>query len=135
MNLTESQNAALDHATQAEAAANQQDDQQASELYAQAASTEGLDIPLQWQYRNQQALMLADKQLEASRETLQNYGNMSSATILFVLKGLLNKNQSKETQNVCAIAFGPGLTVELCPMQLVAPVVSESEIIEMIESI
>ena len=60
MNLTETQNAALNHANQADAAANQQEYQQASELYAQAASTMGLDISLQWQYRKQQALMLAE---------------------------------------------------------------------------
>ena len=53
-------NSAHDLATQAEAAANRQEYQQASELFAQAASTEGLEIPLQWQYRNQQALMLAE---------------------------------------------------------------------------
>ena len=60
MKLTESENTALDHATKALDAANQQDYQQASELYAQAASVDGLDIPLRWQYRNQQALMLAE---------------------------------------------------------------------------
>ncbi len=60
MKLTESENTALDLATKAMDAANQQDYQQASELYAQAASVEGLAIPLQWQYRNQQALMLAE---------------------------------------------------------------------------
>ena len=83
----------------------------------------------------QQALSLEDEQLKASKETLRNYGNMSSATILFVLKELMNMSPEKKTQNVCAIAFGPGLTVELCPMQLVGPVVTESELIEMFESI
>jgi predicted naringenin-chalcone synthase len=83
----------------------------------------------------QQALNLEDKQLEASVETLRNYGNMSSATILFVLKELLETRSGKKSQQVCAIAFGPGLTVEICPMEWVAPVVSESEVIEMIESI
>jgi predicted naringenin-chalcone synthase len=83
----------------------------------------------------QQALELESTQLEASRETLKNYGNMSSATILFVLKELLNNRNEKRVQNVCAIAFGPGLTVEICPMQLVAPVVSELETAQMIESI
>ncbi|MFC1778474.1 hypothetical protein ACFL3I_14265, partial [Pseudomonadota bacterium] len=60
MKLTEAENAALDHATNAMAAANRLEYQHASELFAQAASVEGLDIPLQWQYRNQQALMLAE---------------------------------------------------------------------------
>ena len=82
----------------------------------------------------QRALTLEDKQLKSSRDILRDYGNMSSATLMFVLKDLLNKPPKKEVQKICAVAFGPGLTVELCPMQLVAPVLSTSGIREMIES-
>ncbi|MDH4020883.1 MAG: tetratricopeptide repeat protein, partial [Xanthomonadales bacterium] len=60
MNSTTPEKLARDHATQAEAAASRQEYQQASEFFAQAASTVGLDNSLQWQYRNQQALMLAE---------------------------------------------------------------------------
>ena len=45
-----------------------------------------------------------------SYRILEEYGNMSSATILFVLKEMMyNKQRGK---NIFASAFGPGLTVE-----------------------
>jgi len=56
------------------------------------------------------ALDLPGNALDASREVLRDFGNMSSATILFVLKQLLTSTGQGE--NVLAIAFGPGLTVE-----------------------
>jgi predicted naringenin-chalcone synthase len=55
-------------------------------------------------------LSLEPGQLRASREVLRRYGNMSSATILFVLGTLLG--ETSEPARVCAMAFGPGLTVE-----------------------
>ena len=48
--------------------------------------------------------------LNASRRTLRDFGNMSSATVLFVLKSLLEENKSGA--NGCAMSFGPGLTAE-----------------------
>lgn len=51
------------------------------------------------------------KQLEAPRAVLNDYGNMSSATIFFVLKYLLEK-QSANDEKTLAMAFGPGLTIE-----------------------
>ncbi|MBC7441525.1 MAG: type III polyketide synthase [Ramlibacter sp.] len=57
-------------------------------------------------------LGLSEAQLVPSRETLRNYGNMSSATILFVLKAILDSPDAAEGERVCAMAFGPGLTVE-----------------------
>lgn len=65
----------------------------------------------------QHALALSDGQLEASRSTLAEHGNMSSATVLFVLRRLLHgpgRSQHLEgaAPRVCAMAFGPGLTVE-----------------------
>lgn len=54
---------------------------------------------------------LRPEQLEASRSVLNEYGNMSSATIFFVLKHLLEK-QSEKGETAMAIAFGPGLTIE-----------------------
>ena len=48
---------------------------------------------------------------------LKNYGNMSSATILFVLKKLLDDhNQVKGS--VLSMAFGPGLTIETMLLEL-----------------
>ena len=56
------------------------------------------------------ALELTPDRLDASRRVLKNYGNMSSATILFVLKEVLAAAAAGE--RVYATAFGPGLTVE-----------------------
>lgn len=47
--------------------------------------------------------------LAFSRSVLREYGNMSSATIAFVLKAMFDQ-QSKGRG--CAMAFGPGLTAE-----------------------
>ena len=57
-------------------------------------------------------LGLSEAQLVPSRETLRQYGNMSSATILFVLKAILDAPATADGERVCAMAFGPGLTVE-----------------------
>ncbi|WP_241981382.1 type III polyketide synthase [Cryobacterium algoritolerans] len=57
-------------------------------------------------------LGLSEAQLVPSRQTLRQYGNMSSATILFVLKAILDAPATADGERVCAMAFGPGLTVE-----------------------
>lgn len=46
--------------------------------------------------------------LRASREVLRRFGNMSSATIMFVLKKIMEQGKGRG----CGMAFGPGLTVE-----------------------
>jgi predicted naringenin-chalcone synthase len=56
------------------------------------------------------ALELAPSALAASREVLRRYGNMSSATVLFVLEALMR--ESRPGARGCAMAFGPGLTAE-----------------------
>lgn len=57
----------------------------------------------------EQGLGLPETALWASRQVLHNYGNMSSATVLFVMKALMT---SPEPGRMFAMAFGPGLTVE-----------------------
>jgi len=57
-------------------------------------------------------LELRPDQLVPSRETLRTNGNMSSATILFVMKAILDGPATAAEERVCAMAFGPGLTVE-----------------------
>lgn len=57
----------------------------------------------------QKELKLTDKNVDASFNILKNYGNMSSATILFVLNKMQNENRKG---NVFACGFGPGLTLE-----------------------
>jgi predicted naringenin-chalcone synthase len=44
---------------------------------------------------------------------------MSSATILFVLEEILKRPAGKERERVCAVAFGPGLTVETATMEAI----------------
>jgi len=48
--------------------------------------------------------------LRASRSVLSRFGNMSSATVMFVLQELMR--EAKAGQSGCAISFGPGLTAE-----------------------
>lgn len=61
----------------------------------------------------QNGLQLTDEQLKPSREVLNNYGNLSSVSILYVMKNILLSQQLKNDDLCCAIAFGPGLTMEL----------------------
>jgi len=57
----------------------------------------------------QKCLGLEAEALQASYDILRSYGNMSSPTLLFVLKELMRQ----ETKGpVFAAAFGPGLTME-----------------------
>jgi len=63
------------------------------------------------------ALELAPKALEASRDVLLHYGNMSSATVLFVLERLMRT--AKAGARGCGMAFGPGLTAETMLFQAV----------------
>jgi predicted naringenin-chalcone synthase len=58
----------------------------------------------------ERAFGLAPAALSASREVLRRYGNMSSATVMFVLERLLRAGARGRCG--CAMAFGPGLTAE-----------------------
>ena len=64
-------------------------------------------------------LGLPSDSLTASREVLSRYGNMSSATILFVLDRLL-RSEKRLAGPVTAVAFGPGLAVESALLELAA---------------
>ena len=57
-------------------------------------------------------LQLSEEQLVPARSTLRDYGNMSSATVLFVMRNILDQASSVDGDRVAAMAFGPGLTVE-----------------------
>ena len=50
-------------------------------------------------------------ELSYSYETLKDVGNISSATILFTLKKIMQNNLSSD-QKIFGAAFGPGLTME-----------------------
>ncbi|WP_139003802.1 type III polyketide synthase [Arthrobacter crystallopoietes] len=57
-------------------------------------------------------LQLRQDQLVPARETLRDYGNMSSATVMFVLKHIMDAPFAGDDERICSMAFGPGLTVE-----------------------
>lgn len=57
-------------------------------------------------------LGLTEAQLVPARATLRDFGNMSSVTVLFVLRNILDRAGSADGDRVAAMAFGPGLTVE-----------------------
>jgi predicted naringenin-chalcone synthase len=62
------------------------------------------------------SLHLSDSNVEDSIEVLQQYGNMSSPTILFIIEKILNKiknSKGKKDKQLFACAFGPGLSIEM----------------------
>jgi predicted naringenin-chalcone synthase len=65
--------------------------------------------------RAEEALGITKEDLDASYRIMEEYGNMSSATIMFVLEDIL-KDPKKEGK-VFAAAFGPGITVEVGLME------------------
>lgn len=67
----------------------------------------------------QNGLQFTDDQLKPSREVLRNYGNLSSVSILFVLNNFLDSSLLTKDDYLCAIAFGPGLTMELVLFKVV----------------
>jgi predicted naringenin-chalcone synthase len=62
--------------------------------------------------RVQAGLELAPDALTASRAVLRDYGNMSSATVMFILREMLHDDALASGATIAGLAFGPGLTVE-----------------------
>ncbi len=61
----------------------------------------------------EEELGLSKEQNAGAYDVMKRYGNMSSPTVLFVLKSLLdNLSPSDVNTNVLSFAFGPGLTME-----------------------
>jgi predicted naringenin-chalcone synthase len=61
----------------------------------------------------EKVMAFENNELASAYEVLNNFGNMSSPTILFVLKQLLENNPTMESGNtIFTAAFGPGLTIE-----------------------
>jgi predicted naringenin-chalcone synthase len=59
------------------------------------------------------SLHLPENALQNSYNVLREFGNMSSPTILFVLKDIMQKRlQDKDDHKIFGAAFGPGLTME-----------------------
>ncbi|MBT1704220.1 type III polyketide synthase [Chryseosolibacter indicus] len=58
-------------------------------------------------------LGITKEQNRAAYHVLENYGNMSSPTVLFVLEELINRlARNNKGENILSFAFGPGLTLE-----------------------
>lgn len=58
------------------------------------------------------SLHFTNGQLDHGFQVLRHFGNMSSPTILFVLKEIMNELDYSMQNNVFGLAFGPGLTME-----------------------
>ena len=65
--------------------------------------------------KSQEALELTREDLDACYYVMQEYGNMSSATIMFVLEHILNDD--KKMGLTFATSFGPGMTIEASLME------------------
>jgi alpha-pyrone synthase len=64
------------------------------------------------------ALELPPSALQASRDILNEFGNMSSGTVMFVLDRLMRA--AAPGSRGCAMAFGPGLVAETMRFQMAA---------------
>ena len=61
----------------------------------------------------EEQLSITKEQNAAAREILKDYGNMSSPTVLFVMKSIFEKVEKVDDQKqLLSFAFGPGLTLE-----------------------
>jgi predicted naringenin-chalcone synthase len=63
-----------------------------------------------------ESLNLSENNVADSMSILEEYGNMSSPTILFILNRILSKvrtHKQPEDKKIFACAFGPGLSIEM----------------------
>lgn len=67
----------------------------------------------------EEVLNLPPDALNSSRKVLHENGNMSSATIFFVLKDLISNTDLECSKETIAMAFGPGLTLETAYLTIV----------------
>lgn len=66
------------------------------------------------------ALDLPADKLKKSYEVLNDYGNMSSPTVLFVLKEVIETNTTNQSgEKIFTAAFGPGLSIETMQLEYV----------------
>ncbi|HEY4078231.1 MAG TPA: type III polyketide synthase [Rhizomicrobium sp.] len=66
----------------------------------------------------EQAFGLAPSALEASRGVLNDFGNMSSGTVMFVLDRIMRS--ARPGMRGCAMSFGPGLVAETMMFRMAA---------------
>ena len=58
------------------------------------------------------SLGFTNGQLQHCYDVLRDYGNMSSPTVLFVLKNIMDSLDKQTPNKIFGAAFGPGLTME-----------------------
>ena len=51
------------------------------------------------------------KNIDATKEVLRLYGNMSSATVLYVLERIMNEKPKKGEKGIM-LSFGPGFSAQ-----------------------
>jgi predicted naringenin-chalcone synthase len=66
----------------------------------------------------EQAFALPPAALAPSRAVLNDYGNMSSGTVMFVLDRIMR--EARAGQRGCAMSFGPGLVAETMMFRMAA---------------
>lgn len=71
-------------------------------------------------------LQLNDSDLQYSYKVLDQYGNMSSPTILFVLNEIM-ESPHKKNETIFSIGFGPGLSIETALFTFVPKSILESK--------
>lgn len=70
----------------------------------------------------QESLNLTENNVADSMSIMQQYGNMSSPTILFILNSIFNKikkTEQTESKKIFSCAFGPGLNIEMVSLSSV----------------
>ncbi len=70
----------------------------------------------------QESLNLNESNVADSMSIMQQYGNMSSPTILFILNSIFNKiknAEQTESKKIFSCAFGPGLNIEMVSLSSV----------------
>jgi predicted naringenin-chalcone synthase len=56
------------------------------------------------------------KNIDDTKEVLKQYGNMSSATVLYVLEQIMERNP-KEGEKGLMLSFGPGFSAQRVLLQ------------------
>jgi alpha-pyrone synthase len=72
------------------------------------------------------AFALSAEQIAPARRVLANYGNMSSASVMFVFEELMRKTPPDSSRPGVAVAFGPGLTIKAMEFTFVPSAASRS---------
>jgi predicted naringenin-chalcone synthase len=76
------------------------------------------------------SLNLSNDAVRDSLNVLQNYGNMSSPTVLFILSEMLNTIRNEnfvESKKIFTCAFGPGLNIEMLKLSSTIPAVTRGK--------